>query len=89
MLLLYVVSYPVLMIRGFPARKNGVVAFPSTCRFSSPGDPVGPLSIFTGRVTIWNYVFYPVDWTLDKVTGTTPNQPQRVKPAVPVPRADE
>jgi hypothetical protein len=59
---LYVAAYFLFMARNVPALdQRGKVAFNSSFRLARVAGRMGPLSIETSQVTIWNYLFLPVD----------------------------
>lgn len=63
----YFLLYKLLMIRNCPAVKNGVVMFDS-CFIWAPDKNIinlhpSSIHIITGKVTIFNYIFYPADLT--------------------------
>jgi hypothetical protein len=71
----YILSYFILMARNMTAvDKDGNVIFRSAYRFAPSPDPVnsgnGGTTIVVGKVTIWNYIFYPLDIVYYKLTLT-------------------
>jgi hypothetical protein len=80
----YVLGYLVLMRRDWPAHDETFrVAFRSACRFaplpvtlkSSSG-----LTVVVGRVTLWNHVFYPLDFVYYKSRGLSPRPSPETDP---------
>lgn len=62
---LYVVGYCLVMVRNCSAVRDGVVVFQS-CYIFSPNEDLrniepSPIYITVGKVSIFNYVFYPAD----------------------------
>ncbi|MBI4658081.1 MAG: hypothetical protein HY735_04385 [Verrucomicrobia bacterium] len=61
-LIAYVLSYFVLMARNVPALdNNGTKRFESAFRLAPTAGRLGPLSIQASQVTVFNYIFYPID----------------------------
>lgn len=58
---IYFLSYFIVMARHVPSYENGKVKYESTFRFGALGDPVGPLSIPTGRACFINKIYVPAD----------------------------
>jgi hypothetical protein len=58
----YVIAYFVLMARNVPAvDKRGKVAFQSSFRMAHTAGHLGPLTIEASEVSVFNYLFYPMD----------------------------
>ena len=60
-IVVYSFSYPLAMVRGLPAARDGVQEFGSTFRFGDALDEFSPNPPLQGKVTVWNYFYYPLD----------------------------
>ena len=71
LLLVYVSSYFVVMVRGLPVKENGIVKFRSTFRWAPSAHRSGEFYMSEGKATVFNYLYLPLDFIFAKPSTQT------------------